>query len=100
MHFSDDKQKLLNDTLRNRRYEIFRAELFQAGLKVLRQKNPPRVWPRWLALAASIALLLGLALLSVRHRRKADSAEQSIPETFASIPLKKEDLVRSSKDEN
>jgi hypothetical protein len=100
MH-SSENYALLNDTLRDARYEAFRARTFAAGLKVVRSKRPPLVWPTRLALAAAVALLLGLPIALVRHRNlepiRAESHD-SATVFLATRPLAPREVVRSSRD--
>jgi hypothetical protein len=100
MH-SFEKYALLNDTLRDAQYEAFRAQTFAAGLKVLRAKRPPLPWLAPLALAASVLLLLGLALTLVPHRNPELAhveTEHSGVVSFSTRPLERNEVVHSSSD--
>jgi hypothetical protein len=100
MH-SSENYALLNDTLRDARYEAFRARTFAAGLKVVRSKRPPLASPARLALAAAVALLLGLANALVRHLNLEPTRAESHDSAtvfVATRPLAPGEVVRSSRD--
>src|SRR5262245_1358498 len=94
-----DKGKLLSDVIRDSEYEPFRARTFRDGLVALRShRRPPARLERW-ALAAAIALVLGLGALRFRHGgENIAPTERSGLSSFVSSPLGPKEVIHSSND--
>ena len=94
-----EMQRLLNETVRDQQYEVFRAKTFTAGLRVLRAKQRHVIWPKRLAIAAVVAFMLGLGFLQFHRRSKSmREASQDTAFSFVSRPLEAKQVVRSRKD--
>jgi hypothetical protein len=98
---SSDKNRLLNETLReSRQYEAFRNAIFQAGLTELRKTRPTaRSWTPW-ALAASLLVGIGVGIWGMT--RKSEHPQVVIAssvDSFVSRPLSAGDVVRSTADD-
>jgi hypothetical protein len=69
MPSSSDKEKLLNDLLRDANYEAFRAEVFDLSRAEFQAKHRARSRAVYLALAASIAILGAVLALSFSAKK-------------------------------
>ncbi len=63
---SSEKEKLLNDLLRDANYEAFRKDVRELSIAEFRGAHRPRSRMRWLALAAAIVLIGSALFFSIR----------------------------------
>jgi hypothetical protein len=94
---SSDREKLLNGVLSNGAYETFRGRAFQVGLRELRARRTSRFRAtRAWALAASVALMFGYALIGLRKSNvNQPGAGQETDLYVRSVPLSAAEIVQT-----
>ena len=90
-----EKEKLLNDLLRDANYEAFRKEVYELSAAEFRSKRQPQT-SFYLALAASIALAGTLVVLAVRLNKPTEVPVPSAV-TFQNDRLPVIDRVQTSR---
>jgi hypothetical protein len=70
---SSEKEKLVDDLLRDANYEAFRAEVRELSLAEFQFKRRSRFLPMWLGLAASLAIAGTLLFFGATKGKKPDS---------------------------
>jgi hypothetical protein len=89
-----EKERLLNDLLRDDSYTEFRGELFERMRGKMRQARALRKASKLLAWAACVTIAIGL--LSHRDRTAKPSAAISIVEEIRTVPLRLDQVVTTA----
>jgi hypothetical protein len=89
-----EKERLLNDLLRDDSYTEFRGELFERMRGKMRQARALRKASKLLAWAACVTIAVGL--LSHRDRTVTPSEHISIVEEIRTVPLRPDQVVTTA----
>src|SRR5678816_1459799 len=87
-----ERDRLLDDVLRNESYVAFRAELYEKSLAEFRRQRWVKTRNRFLALAACVPVILSLYLL-LAPRTVPTPKPQAAVATIRSKPFSKDQIL-------